>query len=131
MPRGITVNTRGQTEELRAAMAQRLREAREYVGLSQEEVAQALGVSRPAVTNIETGNRKVEAVELDKLATLYRQSVTFLLSGEDAVGAVPAQVQFLARAVKGLSQKDMEEVARFASFLKRSSDAKTGKKPQK
>lgn len=112
-------------------MAQRLREAREYVGLSQQDVAHALGVSRPAITNIETGNRRVEAVELDKMATLYRQSVTFLLSGEDAVGAVPAQVQFLARAVKGLSQKDMEEVARFASFLKRSSDAKSSKKPKK
>lgn len=112
-------------------MAQRLREAREYVGLSQEDVAQALGVSRPAITNIETGNRRVEAVELDKLATLYRQSVTFLLSGEDAIGAVPAQAQFLARAVKGLSPKDMEEVARFALFLQRSSDVKSGKKPKK
>lgn len=125
------MNTRDQTEEQRAAMAQRLREAREYVALSQEDVAQALGISRPAITNIESGNRRVEAVELDKLATLYRQSVTFLLSGEDAVGAVPAQVQFLARAVKGLSSKDMEEVARFASFLKRSSDAKSARKPRK
>ena len=125
------MNTRDQTEGHRAAMAQRLREAREYVGLSQQDVAQALGVSRPAITNIETGNRRVEAVELDKMATLYRQSVTFLLSGEDAVGTVPAQVHFLARAVKGLSQKDMEEVARFASFLKRSSDVKSSKKPKK
>ena len=125
------MNARDQTEEQRAAMAQRLREAREYVGLSQEDVARTLGLSRPAITNIETGNRRVEAVELDKLATIYRQSVTFLLSGEEAVGAVPAQVQFLARAVKGLSPTDMEEVARFASFLKRSSDAKSGKKPKK
>lgn len=123
--------TRDQAGAQRTAMAQRLREAREYVGLSQEEVAQALGVSRPTVTNIETGNRRVEAVELDKLATLYRQSVTFLLSGEEAVGAVPSQVQFLARAVKGLSPKDMEEVARFATFLRRSSDTKTGNKPKK
>ena len=128
---GSVVNIRDQTEEQRAAMAQRLREGREYVGLSQEDVAQALGLSRPAVTNIETGNRRVEAIELDRLATLFRQSVTYLLTGEDAVGAVPAQVQFLARATKGLSQKDMEEVARFASFLKRSSDAKIGKKPKK
>ena len=125
------MNTGDQTEEQRAAIAQRLREAREYVGLSQEHVAQALGLSRPAITNIETGNRRVEAVELDKLATLYRQSVTFLLSGEDAVGAMPTQVQFLARAVRGLSSRDMEEVARFASFLKRSSDAKPSKKPKK
>lgn len=112
-------------------MAQRLREAREYVGLSQEDVAKALGVSRPAITNIETGNRRVEAVELDRLAMVYRQSVNFLLSGEDTLGAVPAQVQFLARAVKGLSPKDMEEVVRFASFLRRSSDAKSDKKPKK
>lgn len=110
-------------------MAQRLREAREYVGLSQEDVARALGVSRPAITNIETGNRRVEAIELNKLAALYRQSVSFLLSGEDSIGAVPAQVQFLARAIKGLAPKDMEEVARFASFLKRSSNS--SKKPKK
>lgn len=125
------MSARDQSTDQRTAMAQRLREAREYLGLSQEDVAQALGLSRPAVTNIETGNRRVEAVELDKLAALYRQSVTYLLTGEDPVGSVPAQVQFLARAVKGLSQKDMDEVARFASFLKRSSDAKTGKKPKK
>lgn len=115
----------------RLEIAQRLREAREYVGLSQEEVARALGVSRPTITNIEAGNRRVEAVELDKLATLFRQSVNFLLSGEEAIGAAPEQVQFLARAVKGLSPKDMEEVARFASFLKRSSDAKIGHKQKK
>ena len=125
------MTTREQTEEQRAAMAVRLREAREYVGLSQEDVAQALGVSRPSITNIETGNRKVDAVELDRLATLYRQSVSFLLNGEEAVGVSPTQVQFLARALKGLSQKDMEEVARFASFLKRSSDVKTSKKTKK
>ena len=125
------MSARDQTEEQRSAMAMRLREAREYVGLSQEEVANALGLSRPAVTNIETGNRKVEALELDKLATLYRQSVTYLLSGEEAVGAAPAQFQFLARATKGLSEKDLEEVARFASFLRRSSDAKSGTKGRK
>lgn len=125
------MNTRDQNEEQRAGMAQRLREAREYIGLSQEDVAKALGVSRPAITNIETGNRKVEAMELDKMATLYRQSMTYLLSGEEAVGVPPAQVEFLARALKGLSQKDMDEVARFASFLKRSSDAKSTKKPKK
>ena len=43
----------------RLRLAERLRDAREYVGLSQDEVANALGVSRPAVTNIESGNRKV------------------------------------------------------------------------
>lgn len=126
------MNARDESEEQRAAIAQRLREGREYVGLSQEEVAQALGLSRPAITNIETGNRRVEAVELDKLATLYRQSVIYLLTGEDPVESTsPLQVAFLARALQGLSKKDVEEVARFATFLKRSPEAKPTRKPKK
>lgn len=126
------MNIRDQSEEQRAAMAQRLREGREYVGLSQEDVGQALGLSRPAISNIEMGNRRVEAVELDKLATLYRQSVSYLLTGKDLVGTTPTpQVAFLARALQGLSKKDLEEVGRFATFLKRSSDASSGRKPKK
>lgn len=111
----------------RAAVALRLREAREYLGLSQAEVAQALNLSRPAIANIEAGNRKVEAVELEQLATLYRQSVSYLLSGEDPIGQTKDQVRFLARAVKGLTPQDLDEVARFATFLKRSADAKSRK----
>lgn len=111
----------------RAAVAQRLREAREYVGLSQAEVAQAMNLARPAIANIEAGNRKVEAVELEQLASLYGQSVTYLLSGDDPLASTPDQVNFLARAVKGLSPKDLDEVARFATFLKRSADVKSRK----
>ncbi len=105
-------------EDQRMAMAARLREAREYLGFSQEEVATALGVSRPAVTNIEAGSRKVEALELQKLAKLYRHSVSFLLTGAEERTVEAEQVAFAARALKGLSGKDLEEVARFADYLR-------------
>ncbi|AZF28697.1 MULTISPECIES: helix-turn-helix domain-containing protein [Pseudomonas] len=98
----------------------RLRQAREYVGLSQEEVATALGLSRPSITNIELGARKVEAAELGKLAKLYRRTLDYLLTGVEPAPNGPEQLAFLARAVKGLSEKDLEEVARFAEFLKQS-----------
>ena len=111
-------------EGQRQQMAQRLRDARAYLGLSQDEVASALGISRPAVTNIESGARKVEAVELDKLARLYGRTVQFFLTGEQAVAA-KSRADFLARTLNGLSEKDLQEVARFADFLKRS--PKTGK----
>jgi transcriptional regulator with XRE-family HTH domain len=102
----------------RLHLAQRLREAREYVGLSQDEVAVALGVSRPAVSNIEAGTRKVEAIELDKLGTLYGRSVEYFLTGQ----AQPsdARVGFLARATQGLTDRDLEELGRFAAFLRNS-----------
>ncbi|WP_257814216.1 helix-turn-helix domain-containing protein [Burkholderia glumae] len=113
------MNTNDQMDDQRLQMAKRLREAREYLGLSQDEVANALGISRPGVTNIESGARKVEALELDKLAKLYGRPVQFLLTGEEPV-ANDARVEFLARAVHGLSEHDLDEVSRFAEFLKRS-----------
>ncbi|WP_122835424.1 helix-turn-helix domain-containing protein [Burkholderia pseudomallei] len=103
-------------EAQRSQLAQRLREAREYAGLSQEEVASALGISRPAVTNIEAGLRKVEAVELDKLSTLYGRTVQYLLTGEKQVDE--GRLAFLARATHGLTERDLEELGRFAAFLR-------------
>lgn len=107
-------------ERQRLELAARLRGAREYLGLSQDEVASAIKLSRPAVTNIESGTRKVEAFELDKLARLYSRSVEFLLTGKEAAENEDKNIAFLARATKGLSGRDMEELGRFADFLRNS-----------
>lgn len=106
----------------RVAMAGRLREAREYLGLSQEEVAATLRVPRPAVTNIEAGTRKVEALELEQLAKLYGRSVDYFLRGEQPQS--DSKATFAARALHGLSDNDLEEVARFAEFLRASVGSK-------
>jgi transcriptional regulator with XRE-family HTH domain len=111
-------------DDRRVQMSARLREAREYLGLSQDDVAAALKLSRPAVTNIESGTRKVEAVELDQLAKLYRRSVDYFLTGKDEEISSDESVAFFARNLKGLSDKDLEEVARFANFLRSSSKEK-------
>ena len=109
-----------QYEEQRTAMAARLRESREYLGFSQEEVADSLGLSRPAITNIESGSRRVEALELQKFAKLYGRSVSFLLTGAEEQQVEADKVAFAARALKGLSGRDLEEVARFADYLRNS-----------
>ena len=49
-------------------LGRRLRVARESCGLTQEDVAKHLGVSRPTVAQMELGNRAVTSLELDKLA---------------------------------------------------------------
>lgn len=107
----------------REAMAARLKDAREYLGLSQDDVATALGISRPAVTNIESGNRKVEAVELDQLAKLFGRPVEYFLSGETK--EVSEKAAFYARTFHDLSEKDLDEVARFAEFLRATGAGKT------
>ncbi|HLO96297.1 MAG TPA: helix-turn-helix transcriptional regulator [Burkholderiaceae bacterium] len=116
------------TDGKRQQLAMRLRQAREYVGLSQDDVAVALGVSRPAITNIEAGSRRVEAVELETLSRLYGRPVEYLLSGEESGDAEEGRIAFLARATQGLSARDLEELGRFAAFLK--SSAKTKKRGQ-
>src|SRR5262245_36915842 len=102
----------------RVKLGERLREARRYVGLSQEDVAAMLKVPRSAVSEMENGQRRVEAIELRRLAELYRQSVSYL-TGEDAAAAdLPADVAHLARQASGLSPEDRAELGRFAEYLR-------------
>jgi transcriptional regulator with XRE-family HTH domain len=92
----------------------RLKEAREYIGLKQEQVATHLGIPRTGVSDIEKGKRSVSAIELKKLAHLYQRTVQFF-TGDDP--AVPADVAFLARTASALSDGDRQELQRFAEFL--------------
>ncbi|WP_080416295.1 helix-turn-helix domain-containing protein [Burkholderia ubonensis] len=108
-------------EQQRVELGQRLRQAREYVGLSQDDVASVLGVSRPAITLIESGGRKVEAIELNKLATLFGATVEYLLTGQKTVTVEDEKLAFLARATQGLSNADMEQLLRFTDYLRNSS----------
>jgi transcriptional regulator with XRE-family HTH domain len=102
------------TTEARRVVAARLREARETLGLTQEDVAGALGIQRTSVIAMEAGRRNVTALELRRLARLYRRSVEWLW-GEDTS---PATVDnALYRATVELSPDDKEQVLRFAQFL--------------
>ena len=56
-------------------LGRRLREARDACGLTQEEVAEDLGVSRATVAQIELGNRSVSGLELSKFAYLYARDI--------------------------------------------------------
>lgn len=107
----------------RMVLARRLREAREYVGLSQDEVADALNLSRPAVTNMESGHRKVEATELEAMSKVYGRTVDYFLNGAEQ--PAESQVAYLARALHGLTTSDMEELGRFAQFLRNAPANKT------
>src|SRR6185295_11051753 len=102
-------------EEDRRGLAERLREAREYLGFSQEEVANFLGVARSALSNIENGQRKVDALELKKLAQLYKRRVGYFTGEAEAEESpLAADVAHLARKAKELSPQDREELSRFA-----------------
>lgn len=122
----MTEDEKAAAEEAQAQLlATRLREVREYLGLSQQYVADKTGIARSAVSDIERGVRKVDSLELRKLARLYMYPVGYFFGEEE----VDEEGQALARAVTSLTDGDRAEVVRFAQFLRYS--AETDRKRQR
>lgn len=65
-------------------LGRRIRQARESCGMTQDEVAEKLGVSRPVVVLIEQGKRPVSGLELQTLAYLFARDMRDLLADEFA-----------------------------------------------
>lgn len=61
-------------------VGKRLKQARELVGISQKRAADAINVTRTAITQMEAGNRSVSTLELTRLAALYRRPVMYFLA---------------------------------------------------
>jgi len=104
-------------ENDRLVLATKLREAREYLGITQEEAAAALKLTRSAISLIESGERKVEALELKQFATIYLKPFEYFTGESPNEPKVPDDVAHLARTASKLSQEDREELLRFAKFL--------------
>jgi transcriptional regulator with XRE-family HTH domain len=115
-----TVQTTTPTDDKseRVQLGDRLRDARNYLGLTQEEVAAYLNIQRTALTDIEGGRRRVEALELARLAKLYRQPVSYFTGGDESAAALPPDVAYLARQAASLSPQDLAELGRFADYLR-------------
>jgi transcriptional regulator with XRE-family HTH domain len=110
-------------EAERQRLGVRLREARKYLGLKQEDVASYLKIQRTALVDIESGQRRVEAIELTRLAKLYKQPVSYFTGEDAAAAALPAGVAHLARQAAALSEQDREELSRFVEYLRARSQA--------
>jgi transcriptional regulator with XRE-family HTH domain len=107
----------------RTQLASRLKEVREYLGLSQQEVAASLNVPRSAVSLIESGQRRVDSVELKTLAKLYQRPVAFF-TGEEVTSPLAGDVAVLAKQASKLSDQDRTELLRFSEFLVQRSQSK-------
>jgi transcriptional regulator with XRE-family HTH domain len=96
----------------------KLKEVREYLNLTQQFVSEKTGIPRTAISAIESGKRKIDSVELMKLAKLYNHPVSHFLGEEER----PLDKTFvkLYRAAGNLDGNDRQELLRFAEFLRHS-----------
>jgi transcriptional regulator with XRE-family HTH domain len=60
-------------------IGQRIREAREAKGLSQEELGEALGYTATAISYFEGGSRKVRLEDLQRIAQILDIDLEYLL----------------------------------------------------
>ena len=60
-------------------LVERLRKARKEAGLDQEEVAKILKVSQSYISKIESGQRRVDIVQLKAFAKIYGKQIDYFI----------------------------------------------------
>ena len=102
----------------REKIAARIRDARTLAGLSQAQAAEKLNLQRPAISEIESGKRKVSAEEIIQFAHLYRVDKSWLLlEDEDNELKMNEQVLFAARELNKLKPEDRNKVIDIIKML--------------
>jgi Zn-dependent peptidase ImmA (M78 family)/DNA-binding XRE family transcriptional regulator len=104
-----------------AELGQRIRQARESVSMSQDDVASRLEIPRSAISLIESGKRKIDSLELQAFSRLVGKSILFFL--DDRTSTVesadldddPTQILFSGNQAVDISQ-DRQQIDRFQQF---------------
>jgi transcriptional regulator with XRE-family HTH domain len=73
------------------AMIRRVREARQDAGMTQAEVAKALGRPLSFVSKCELGERRIDPIDLGKFATLYDKPFEYFIPRRRSGGAKRAK----------------------------------------
>ncbi len=67
-----------QTKEY-AYFVERLHKARLEAGLTQEQVAKKIGRPQSHISNVESGQQRVDVVELKRFAKIYGKSINYFI----------------------------------------------------
>jgi len=60
-------------------LVEKLKKARKEAGLDQEDVAKLLGVSQSYVSKMESGQRRIDIVQLKRFAKVYKKKIDYFL----------------------------------------------------
>lgn len=60
-------------------LVERLKRARKEAGLDQEKVAKLLGVSQSYISKVESGQRRIDLVQLKQFAKIYKKKLNFFI----------------------------------------------------
>lgn len=60
-------------------LTERLKEARKQAGLDQKEAAKLLNKTQSYISKIESGQRRIDVIELKEIARVYKRELSFFL----------------------------------------------------
>jgi transcriptional regulator with XRE-family HTH domain len=99
-------------------IGQRLAELRKLKGLSQEELAKSVKISRPSMVQIELGNRSVDILELQKLSQVLGFSLDDFMSVDfKAIQDVPFKEEKKSKKVEERISVPKLQVNKFKNVL--------------
>ena len=105
-------------EQTAFSIAKKLREARKMAGLSQGQVAIILGLHRPSVSEIEAGNRRVSAEELQKLCEIYEVSMDWAVGRtSDATDPSDPRLELAARELAKLDPENLSRLLKLVAAM--------------
>ena len=58
---------------------EKLRKAREDAGLDQAQAAQKLGTTQSYISKLESGQRRIDVIQLKELARIYKKKIEDLI----------------------------------------------------
>lgn len=99
--------------------------AREEKGLSQEQLARALGCSQPALSNYEKGKRRLYLSHLEKLSEILEKPLEYFMENNtlppmshESAPAGDQHLHQLLENIRELNDTELEELYNYVQFLK-------------
>ena len=102
----------GDTEFLKA-MGQRILVRRKALRMTQEELAERLGVSAQMISNLELGKKAIRPENLAKVCEVLELRADFVLTGSNTKSAVDAVAEKLLR----LTAEELQMVSDMIDYM--------------
>lgn len=99
------------------ALGERIKTCRQKVGMSQEKVAELVGVSRQAVTKWELNQSAPNTENLFKLAEIFGTTVDMLLESENAMKQSPAEQIYYLYKMEEEKKKNLKQKTQKRNIL--------------
>jgi len=104
-------------------IGRKIQAAREDRGMTQVDLAQALGITQAALSNYELGKRRLYLHQIEQIARVLGRRLDFFISGQEAAAAPEVQekdrvsAREVARKLAGLDEGELKALSDFLDFL--------------